>query len=148
MARTTSANLAMPNTSASAVSGRPLDLFLSLRPNQWSKNLLVFAALIFAGKLFDRNALRLSVEAFAIFCALSGVVYILNDILDREQDRLHPLKRVRPIAAGKVSAGLAAISAATIAAVALTGAFALNRGFGWVSAAYLALMTLYSLWLK
>jgi hypothetical protein len=86
MARTTSPNLAVPDTPATKVSGRPLavGLIVSLRPGQWTKNLILFAALIFGGKLFDWRAVVLSSEAFVIFCALSGVVYLVNDIADRE----------------------------------------------------------------
>ena len=80
-------------------------LLVSLRPEQWTKNLIVFAALIFGHRLFDPAAVGLSLAAFLIFCALSGVVYLVNDVSDREADRLHPLKRHRPIAAGEVSAG-------------------------------------------
>src|SRR4051812_3853765 len=103
MARSTSPNLVVPDAPGQHVRGasaRPLivNLILSLRPGQWTKNLLVFAALIFAVKLFDPHSLVLSCAAFALFCALSGVVYVVNDIADRETDRLHPLKSLRPIA--------------------------------------------------
>src|SRR6478672_5881415 len=85
-----------------------LSLFVSLRPSQWTKNLIVFAALLFgqrgnAPAFLDPHAIGLSLAAFAIFCALSGVVYLINDVADREKDRLHPLKRNRPIASGAVS---------------------------------------------
>jgi len=76
----------------------------SLRPEQWTKNLLVFAALLFARRLFDPAAVLQALAAFAIFCGLSGAVYLLNDVSDRESDRQHPVKRHRPIAAGDVSA--------------------------------------------
>lgn len=82
-------------------------LFHSLRPEQWTKNLIVFAGLIFGLELFDRAAVLRSAAAFAVFCALSGVVYIFNDIMDREADRRHPLKARRPIASGALSPALA-----------------------------------------
>jgi 4-hydroxybenzoate polyprenyltransferase len=121
-----------------------VNLLLSLRPSQWTKNLLVFAALIFAVKLFDRRALGLSALAFAIFCALSGVVYLFNDVMDRENDRRHPFKRRRPIAAGELSVPTALGAAGILAIAALAGAFALGWRFGAVAAAYLTLQALYS----
>jgi 4-hydroxybenzoate polyprenyltransferase len=86
----------------------------------------------------------LSVAAFAIFCALSGVVYLINDIADRRIDREHPLKRRRPIAAGTLPVPLAATAAAVIAAAALLSAFALGWKLGLVAAGYIALQALYS----
>jgi 4-hydroxybenzoate polyprenyltransferase len=146
MARSTSPNLAVPDSPASKVSGRPivLNLFISLRPEQWTKNLVVFAALIFGGELFEWRSVLLSIEAFIIFCGLSGVVYLVNDIADRETDRRHPLKRKRPIAAGALPVGTAASAAAAITALTLGAAFWLGRDFGLVATAYLFLMGLYS----
>jgi 4-hydroxybenzoate polyprenyltransferase len=86
--------------------------------------------------------------AFAIFCLLSGVVYLINDVRDREADRLHPVKSRRPIASGAVSPGAALGAAGIIGAVALAAAFALNLGFGLVSLGYVALLSVYSIWLK
>src|SRR5215203_4832718 len=68
-------------------------LILSLRPSQWTKNLFLFAGLIFGQRLLDRSAVITSIAAFAVFCALSGVVYLINDVADRKADRQHPLKR-------------------------------------------------------
>ena len=146
MARSTSPNFAVPDTPATKVSGRPLaiGLLVSLRPSQWTKNLIVFAALIFGGKLFDWRSVLLSTEAFVIFCALSGVVYLVNDIADRESDRQHPLKRHRPIAAGALPVSAAAGFAVAIGLLALMAAFALGRDFGLVAGAYLLLMGFYS----
>ena len=120
----------------------------SLRPEQWTKNLIVFAALIFGQRLFDPAAVGRSLAAFFIFCALSGVVYLLNDVSDREADRLHPLKRRRPIAAGEVTPRTALTTAVILAAAALTGAFVLSVGFGWIAVAYLVLFAAYSRVLK
>ncbi|HXG55184.1 MAG TPA: decaprenyl-phosphate phosphoribosyltransferase [Vicinamibacterales bacterium] len=127
-------------------SGRPLvvSLVLSLRPSQWTKNLILFAALIFGQRLLDPSAVLTSLAAFAVFCALSGVVYLINDVADRQADRLHPLKRHRPIASGEVPVGLALGAAAGIGAVALAAAFRLRFEFGVVSALYVALLGLYS----
>src|SRR3954470_21385603 len=109
MARSTSSPVAVPDTSMTEVSGRPvfLDIFLSLRPGQWTKNLLVFAGLLFGMRLLDRTAVARALAAFAIFCALSGVVYLINDIFDRDGDRRHPLKSQRPIASGALPVGTA-----------------------------------------
>lgn len=121
-----------------------LGLLVSLRPGQWTKNLLVFAPLVFAVKLFEGQAVLTSVGAFAIFCALSSAVYLLNDVMDRESDRRHPLKSRRPIAAGEVPVATALGVFAALAAAALAAAFALGQRFGLVAVGYLALQMLYS----
>jgi 4-hydroxybenzoate polyprenyltransferase len=124
----------------------PTSLLLSLRPEQWTKNLLVFAALIFSEKrqLLDLDSVRASAAAFGIFCALSSVVYLINDVADRESDRRHPLKRFRPIAAGEVPVNVAIATAIVLGAVALGASFLLTTTFGIVAAVYLVLMIAYS----
>ena len=77
-------------------------LVRSLRPSQWTKNLIIFGALGFGGRLLDGPSVLLSLAAFVIFCGLSGVVYLVNDVADREADRSHPTKRHRPIASGEL----------------------------------------------
>ncbi|MDP2053954.1 MAG: decaprenyl-phosphate phosphoribosyltransferase [Acidobacteriota bacterium] len=124
------------------------NLIISLRPDQWTKNLIVFAALVFAVKLFDPAALALASAAFLIFCALSGSVYLINDVSDREADRLHPLKRLRPIASGALGAGTALGWAIGLSVVALAAAYALRPLFAVAAAAYLALFALYTHTLK
>jgi 4-hydroxybenzoate polyprenyltransferase len=121
---------------------------VSLRPHQWTKNLAVFAALGFSKHLFDTVLLLRSLAAFALFCGLSGAVYLLNDVADLERDRLHPLKALRPIASGLVPPRLAALVAAALAAGCLVGSLLLGRRFLLCAAAYLALNVLYSLKLK
>ncbi|MDQ3070659.1 MAG: UbiA family prenyltransferase, partial [Acidobacteriota bacterium] len=92
--------------STAAYPSRLHPLFLSLRPTQWTKNLIVFAALVFGGRELSQRGGDLqgaaadSVAAFVIFCALSSVMYLFNDVRDREADRLHPRKAARPIASG------------------------------------------------
>jgi 4-hydroxybenzoate polyprenyltransferase len=137
-------------SSAPAARGRfgASGLFLSLRPEQWTKNLIVFAALIFGQRLLDPAAIGRSVAAFFIFCALSGVVYLLNDLSDRDADRLHPLKRHRPIAAGDVSLASAVGLATVLAFAALSAAFWLTPALGWTAVTYLALFVGYSRVLK
>jgi 4-hydroxybenzoate polyprenyltransferase len=121
-----------------------LSLALSLRPYQWTKNLIIFAALMFGQRLLDPHAVLLSVAAFVVFCALSGVVYLLNDVADREVDRAHPIKRHRPIASGAVPVRVAVTTAAVLAAGALATAFWLGTLFGAIASIYVALLTLYS----
>lgn len=121
-----------------------LSLFVSLRPAQWTKNLIIFAGLIFGQRLLDPGAVLQSIAAFAVFCALSGVVYLVNDIADREADRRHPLKRYRPIASGEVPVRAALALAAALGVAALVSAFLLRFEFGLISAAYLAMLALYS----
>src|SRR4051812_14576903 len=100
-----------------------IPLVRALRPSQWIKNLFVFAGLIFSEqkKLLDPHAVELAVAAFGVFCVLSGVVYLINDIRDRETDRLHPVKSQRPIASGALSTGTASGAAALLAAGGLAG---------------------------
>jgi len=123
-------------------------LIASLRPHQWSKNLLVFAALGFTKHLFEPEPLLRALLAFAIFCLLSGVVYLVNDVVDVERDRLHPRKRLRPIASGALSLGRARGAAAVLGAVSLGAAVALGWAFVAVAVTYLALNLAYSLRLK
>ena len=124
------------------------NLLLSLRPGQWTKNLLVFAGLIFGQRLTDPEAAAVAVGAFAIFCVLSGVVYLINDVRDRDADRLHPTKQHRPIASGAMSPRAAIVTALVLAAAALAGAFAINVPFGLAAGAYVVLLSLYSMTLK
>lgn len=123
-------------------------LFRALRPAQWTKNLIVFAALIFGQRLLDGTAVVRSVVAFLTFCALSGVVYLVNDVVDRDADRQHPLKRHRPIAAGHLSVATALIAGGVLLAAALTASLWLGPAFLAHAAAYVALQLAYSLGLK
>ena len=122
-------------------------VLVSLRPQQWVKNLFVFGGLIFAQRLFT-SSMWPALGAFAIFCGLSGAVYLLNDVADREKDRLHPDKRHRPIAAGRLAPGAAlAVAAALIAVGLLLGAW-LSTRFALTALAYVVLLGAYSAWLK
>ncbi|MGD8818254.1 MAG: UbiA family prenyltransferase, partial [Acidobacteriota bacterium] len=100
------------------------ELLRALRPYQWTKNVLVFAALVFAQDLGDPRKVLLALGAFVVFCAASSSVYLFNDIVDRERDRIHPGKRDRPIAAGRVGVGAAATIAVILGAGALAAAWA------------------------
>jgi hypothetical protein len=121
----------------------------SLRPEQWSKNAFVFAGLLFGGRLTQGPQFAAAAAAaFAIFCGLSGTVYLINDVADRAADAEHPIKRRRPIASGRLSPAAALAGAALLAAVCLVGAFAMSRELALAGAAYLGLLSLYSFWLK
>ena len=126
-----------------------LDVVRVARPKQWTKNLLVFVAPGAAGALIHARPLLESLGAFAVFCAVASASYFVNDTVDAAADRAHPVKRHRPIAAGRVSPRIAIAAAAVLFAVALSGASLLE---GWqltvVVACYAAVTLSYSLWLK
>jgi 4-hydroxybenzoate polyprenyltransferase len=119
----------------------------SLRPRQWAKNLFVFAAVVFSQNLFT-SLVGLAALAFAIFCGLSGAIYLVNDVVDMEKDRRHPIKRRRPIAAGVLPRRLGVAVAVALLGASLGAAFVLSPGFGLVALAYAVLLVAYSLWLK
>jgi 4-hydroxybenzoate polyprenyltransferase len=125
-----------------------MQVVLSLRPRQWTKNLIVFAGLIFGEKLQDRRAAAAAVLAFGIFCVLSGVVYLVNDVQDRRSDRLHPIKSLRPIASGAVPVPLALGTAAGLSFLAGAAALTLSPVFALAAAGYLLLNVAYTLSLK
>ena len=127
----------------------PVQAFwLSLRPHQWTKNLMVFAAPALSKHLFEWGPLEKSVLAFVIFCALSGTVYLLNDVADLERDRLHPRKRLRPIASGALSPRAAALLALVLGLASLGLSALLGLPFVLCAGLYLALNVLYSFRLK
>ena len=145
MARSTSSPVVMPGTSI-GVSGRrvALNLLIAVRPGQWSKNLLVFAGLLFGMRLFEPSAALRALAAFGIFCGLSSTVYLVNDIVDRDSDRRHPLKAIRPIASGGLPVSAAVTAAAAIGGIAMAASIAIGWRFTIAAAAYLALQALYS----
>jgi len=123
-------------------------LLVTMRPKQWTKNLIIFAPLIFAGEItFAPSDLR-TVAAFVVFCLISSAVYIANDLADVELDRAHETKRTRPLAAGQLDPRTAVAALAALLVTALGGAFGLGVLFGLVSAGYLLLQALYTFWLK
>ncbi|HEX9092630.1 MAG TPA: decaprenyl-phosphate phosphoribosyltransferase [Coriobacteriia bacterium] len=123
-------------------------VLLSMRPRQWTKNLLLFAPLIFAARFTDPTAIGRALAGFGLFCLISGAVYLVNDVRDIESDRLHEGKRGRPIASGIVSAKAAAGVAIALAVPALAGSFALSSQFGLAASAYLGLQLVYTFLLK
>ncbi len=123
-------------------------LIQALRPVQWSKNLLVFAALLFSLNVFDRTKFAQAAGAFVVFCAVSSAIYLLNDVRDRAQDAHHPLKRRRPIASGKVNPSIAMGMAVALGIGGMVGAYLIDPELALVVGAYLGLMILYSFGLK
>src|SRR5262245_35842594 len=119
-------------------------LIASLRPWQWTKNLLVFAGLIFSRSLLDPDRAWRVGATFVLFCLLSGSVYLLNDAVDAERDRAHPRKRLRPVASGRVPVGVAYIVGTGLLVAACAAAFALSTRLGLVALAYAVLLTTYS----
>ncbi|GAC1446483.1 MAG: decaprenyl-phosphate phosphoribosyltransferase [Pyrinomonadaceae bacterium] len=123
-------------------------VILSLRPHQWVKNLLVFGGLIFSHSLLQASAVWLSVTAFIMFCMVSSAIYILNDMRDTEADRMHPLKRLRPLAAGTISRGVAGVLMCVLLTIAGLGSLTLRPSFSLVICIYVATSIAYSFGLK
>lgn len=119
-----------------------------LRPHQWVKNLFVLAPAVFAKELLIREVVERAVAAFAAFCCAASAVYILNDLVDRRADRVHPIKRTRPIASGAVTPGLASSIGLGLALFALGIAWMLNIPMLLYTVGYLVLNAAYSLKLK
>src|SRR5947209_10359463 len=115
------------------------DLIVTARPKQWIKNGFVFAALIFASKLAHVDLVFRAVAAFVLFSGLSSAVYFLNDAMDVEADRQHPLKSSRPIAAGRVPVRLALVVSLVTALLCLGLSFLLDTGLGLVALGYIVL---------
>jgi 4-hydroxybenzoate polyprenyltransferase len=123
-------------------------LLVSVRPEQWTKNLLVLAGVVFGGRLLEASAVAIAAAAFAIFCALSGAIYLFNDIADRDADQNHPLKRERPIASGQLATTTAVAAGVILGAGGIAAAFAIGTQFGIIAATYVAALLLYSAALK
>jgi 4-hydroxybenzoate polyprenyltransferase len=126
----------------------PRALLVSLRPHQWTKNLVLLAALAFSKHLFDADALLRAASAFLVFCSLSGAVYLANDLVDAERDRAHPVKRLRPIASGALSVPVARAALAALVALGLLASWVLGPGFLLCALAYLGLNMAYTFGLK
>lgn len=125
-----------------------LPLIKSLRPSQWAKNLFVLAPAVFGSLLLEPESAVRAALAFTAFCLASSSVYLVNDIRDREEDRRHPLKRHRPLAAGTLPVPAAVAAVVVLAGSAAAIAVYLGTGFATVLAAYLVLNVLYTFWLK
>ncbi len=123
-------------------------LWRTIRPKQWTKNAAVFAALIFDAKLFQRDPLLRTLAAFVLWCAVTGAVYIINDLMDIERDRQHPTKRNRPLPSGALPVPVAIAGVIVLLGMALPLAFWLNVYFGLLVTGYVLLQIAYTYVLK
>jgi 4-hydroxybenzoate polyprenyltransferase len=123
-------------------------LIRTMRPKQWTKNIVVFAPLVFDEKLFVPDLLLRTTVAFALFCLMSSTVYLINDLADIEKDRQHPKKRYRPLASGELSPGIAVAAIVAFIVVSLPLALWLDGGFTAILLTYLLLNIAYSFYLK
>jgi decaprenyl-phosphate phosphoribosyltransferase len=138
-----------PATDAPVTSVRRLrGVVRTVRPHQWVKNVFVLAPIVFAKEMFAPFVLSRAASAFAVFCLLAGAVYAMNDIADREADRVHPVKRLRPIASGVVPLGWAYALSATLVVVSLAWSVSLGWAFAIVALVYFAQNVWYSFQLK
>jgi 4-hydroxybenzoate polyprenyltransferase len=119
-----------------------------MRPAQWLKNGIVFAGLVFGGKLLQPTAVASAFLAALAFCLLSSGFYLLNDVRDRDADRLHPVKRLRPVPAGDLAPGTAVFAGVVLVVLAIAGSALLSRDLSLVFLAYASLMAAYNLGLK
>jgi 4-hydroxybenzoate polyprenyltransferase len=125
-----------------------LGLIRTMRPKQWTKNVFFFAALVFDAKLLRPEFLLPSLGGFLLLCLTSGTVYLINDLVDLEKDRRHPLKRNRPLASGQLAKPVAIAAAVALVLIGQPLGYALHRDFGIVLSGYLLLQIAYSFWLK
>jgi 4-hydroxybenzoate polyprenyltransferase len=124
------------------------EILKSLRPQQWIKNFFIFAPLVFSRNLFNGPLVLKSLGAFAAFCLASSAHYIFNDLRDIEEDRRHPVKSMRPLASGRLKKGPAVVALVGIGAAGIALSAAIDTPFLLIVLGYLALQTLYSMWLK
>ena len=123
-------------------------LIKTMRPKQWVKNGLLFIGLVFDGQLLNLPALLRVLAAFGLFCLLSSLVYIINDLTDLEADRNHPKKRLRPLPSGTLSERAARLAALFLAVLVFSASFLLDWQFGLIALGYFSLNLAYSRWLK
>jgi 4-hydroxybenzoate polyprenyltransferase len=124
------------------------DFFQILRIRQWTKNTLIFAALIFSSQASDISHIVKAVEAFFLFCLITGSVYIFNDIFDIEKDRVHPVKKFRPFPSGSIGIRTGWLFFSILGTVTLVLSFLFNIGFGAAVLSYFLLQILYTVYLK
>ena len=123
-------------------------LLITMRPKQWTKQVFVFAALVFDRKLTHLTAFLSTIVAATAFCLVSGAVYLINDLVDIDKDRQHPTKRHRPLPAGKLDPIVAIVAAVAIPLICIPVAIWFNRAMGLVLLGYFVLQLLYSFFLK
>lgn len=126
----------------------PRNIIRLLRPRQWIKNFAVYGAVLFSGQLFDGQTFLIVTYGFFIFCAVSSSIYIVNDIFDIEKDRLHPFKKLRPLAHNEVSINVAISIAAILAIGSFLISYLLNPGFFLIVITFYVLHLCYSAFLK
>ncbi len=126
----------------------PISVIKLLRPKQWAKNLLVFAALIFTAGYHSADKVILAIAGFAVMCMAGSGTYVFNDLIDVEKDRKHPKKKFRPIASGAVPKSVATVVGVAALAVAIIGSYSLNKYCFAIIATYLVLQVLYNWRLK
>lgn len=139
---------ASPASKDLAAAGVLPALVSAARPAQWVKNLVLPLPFLFGGVLSSASGWALAAAGLAVFCAVSSGVYLLNDVMDRERDRAHPIKRFRPLASGRLSVATAVAAAVLLEAAGLASAYLLRPEFGRWCAIYAGLMVTYSLLLK
>src|SRR5690349_3434405 len=140
--------MALAEVVAVPARGRARAVLAALRPRQWTKNLLLFAGIVFAAKLGDGVRWVEAWAGFAAYCAASSAAYLVNDVRDAEADRLHPIKRFRPVAAGELEPRTALVIAAALGALAVGVAAALGPWSLAFLGGFLALQAAYTLRLK
>jgi 4-hydroxybenzoate polyprenyltransferase len=123
-------------------------LIKSMRPKQWVKNGIIFTALVFDQQLLHLEPFIRTLSGFALLCLGASAVYLMNDLVDLEQDRAHPIKRNRPIASGRLSVPVARTAAVSFFIISVAGSFLLESAFGLIILTYLSLNLLYSFFLK
>lgn len=125
-----------------------IGLIKTMRPKQWAKNVFYLAALVFDAKLFEPDFFLVSVAGFFLLCLTSGTVYLINDLVDLEKDRQHPVKRKRPLPLGELPRPVAVLAVALFILLGQPLGYLLNPGFGLILSGYLILQILYSFLLK
>ncbi|HHB90875.1 MAG TPA: decaprenyl-phosphate phosphoribosyltransferase [Anaerolineae bacterium] len=123
-------------------------IFKTMRPKQWTKNVVVYAALVFDGKFLELPLFLKTTALFALFCLISSSVYLLNDLADIEKDRQHPQKRHRPLASGELQPRYAVFATIVLVLFSLPAAWLLDPLAGLFLAAYFVMNVAYSFWLK
>lgn len=123
-------------------------LIETLRPRQWTKNLVIFAGLIFDGQFTQLNPFLRVLAATVLFCLVSGFTYTINDLLDLQADRLHPQKSKRPLASGRLSKNQAIVWVTILGLISLVGGYMLAPRLALIFVVYTVLILLYSVWLK
>ena len=132
----------------SSQNNRVFSMIKATRPKQWTKNGALFVALVFSRHLLDPRIVGLSLGGFVVFCLLCSSIYLLNDIVDLDKDRKHPLKCKRPLAAGEITVPQSWFTAGLLLLLALGGGFSLAPAFGWVVVGYFLLQVAYCYVLK